>query len=177
MQPASENDGAHRLVRSELTGRRPGSGTWDSVSACLAHDHRVLDAILTDVDTFTRKGELCVAAKYLAHFRARIATHMDLEEAILFPAYELATGCTGPSTVMRREHAEIRRLLEALGDSLAGGNAANAPFLLDVLARFLDGHDEKEERVIYPAVDANVGACELGVLVRRIETFIELGCE
>lgn len=148
------------------------------MSACLQHDHRVMDAILTDVGAFIKEGELPVAAQYFAHFRTRLSTHIELEETIVFPTYELVTGCTGPTTVMRREHAEIRRLLDAVGRGLAGEGASAGPAaLLDELARMLDGHDEKEECVIYPAVDANTGAHELGVLVRRIEAFIERGRE
>jgi iron-sulfur cluster repair protein YtfE (RIC family) len=174
MQPVSENDGPARSVRKEPA--RAGSSTWDSVSACLQHDHRVMDAILTDVDAFAQERELRVAAEHFAHFRARLLTHMEVEETIVFPAYEFATSCSGPTLAMRREHEEIRDLLRAVGDSLSGVDSAGAPSaLLEELAIFLDRHDEKEERVIYPAVDANTRASELGPLVASIEAFIGRG--
>lgn len=178
MQPISENDRSPRLAGPASAFGSPAPRTWNSVSACLQHDHRVMDAILTDAAAFVQEGELGVAAQYFAHFRTRLAIHMEIEESLVFPAYELASGCTGPTTVMRREHEGIRRLLQALDAILLGENSSGEPLvLLEELARLLDNHDEKEERVIYPAVDASTGAGELDALVARIEAFIERGRE
>jgi iron-sulfur cluster repair protein YtfE (RIC family) len=144
-----------------------------SVSECLGHDHRVLDSMLIDIEAFVQERSFDLAMEYLAPFHKRLETHMDAEEVILFPTYERATGCDGPTTVMRREHAEIRRLMRALRASLSGtGMPADPLHLLEEIARVLESHNAKEERVLYPEVDARVAAGQIAPLVARVETFL-----
>lgn len=170
MQPFPEKGGSPRSARPE---HAPCS-TWASVSGCLGHDHRVLHAIVTDVGVFARQGDLRLAAECFAHFRARLATHIALEEELIFPLFEQATGVNGPTIVMRREHEMLTHLLDALTGALAAGDETIDPLtLLQELESVLAAHDAKEERVVYPAVDAGAGkAGELPELVARLQALL-----
>lgn len=172
MQPFSEKNAPDRTATES-----PSLRTWGSVAACLEHDHRLMDAILTDVDVFANQRDWRAAAAYFAQFRARITAHMAVEEEIVFPIFQRATGYDGPVAVMLREHEQIRRLLAAVEQGLSGAEASADPLAaLAELGDTLDRHDEKEERVIYPAVDAHAGSADqLPGLVARIEAFLERG--
>jgi iron-sulfur cluster repair protein YtfE (RIC family) len=183
------------IARDRDTSRQPQPSaelrkkTWTSVSACLEHDHRVLDAIVADVEGFVQGRDLVVAAEYFALFRRRLEAHIDAEETLLFPFFERATSRNGPTSVMRREHGDIRQVMSALSAALAGGEKspsgpcgcscsakANPLALLDELKRVLESHNEKEERVLYPAIDANAAiGGELTELVGRVEACLERG--
>jgi iron-sulfur cluster repair protein YtfE (RIC family) len=147
------------------------------VSACLEHDHLLLDALLIDVGAFAQTGNFQMAAEHFGHFRRQLATHIDAEETILFPTFERAgsCSCSGPTTVMRREHIEIRRLL----DAVSGGLAARESTLvllprLQELTQLLESHNQKEERMLYPLMDAGARARgEMTDLVARVQAYLE----
>jgi iron-sulfur cluster repair protein YtfE (RIC family) len=144
------------------------------VSACLEHDHRLLDAILTDVEAFVQDRALDVAAEYFSMFRGRLEAHIEAEEALLFPQFESGCSCHGPTSVMRREHAEIRRLLQALALALSRAEKnSEVPGQLAELTHLLDSHNVKEERVLYPEIDARLRTSgELNDLLIRLEAFL-----
>jgi len=147
------------------------------VSACLEHDHRLLDALLLDVGGFVQTGDFQMAAEHFGHFRRQLATHIDAEETILFPVFERAgsCGCSGPTSVMRREHIEIRRLLDAVSDGLAARESGLVLLpRLEELSQLLESHNEKEERVLYPQMDASARASgEITDLVARVQAYLE----
>jgi hemerythrin-like domain-containing protein len=135
----------------------------------------MLDAIFGDVDGYAQEREFELAAGYFALFRQRLETHIDAEETLLFPLFELQAGWHGPPAVMRREHADIRWMLRALSEALAGGAATVDPMsLIRGLARLLESHNAKEERMLYPAIDRSATtAGVLDELVGRLEAFLE----
>ena len=69
----------------------------------------------------------------MAEFTCGLSRHINVEEGVLFPTFEQMTGMTtGPTTVMRSEHVEIRRLMERadlLGYSQRGRLGAAEAFL------------------------------------------------
>jgi iron-sulfur cluster repair protein YtfE (RIC family) len=144
---------------------------WATVTACLADDHRLIDAILARLETFVRKRELTAAAEHFAVFQQRLETHIGVEETVLFPIFELAAGSTGPTSVMRREHAELRNIVRALGATLSPAQASvDQTSLLRELSRLLGSHNQKEERVLYPQLDASVTeAGQRKALLARLE--------
>jgi iron-sulfur cluster repair protein YtfE (RIC family) len=170
MQTAPGND----VVRPAALDQAPVRNTWKSVSSCLEHDHRVLDELVKNVDAFVQERDFENAAEFLKPFRARLETHIEAEETILFPLFELKTGCNGPTSVMRREHRDILRVMGALSVALAGCATVTDPqSLLAELRLALDSHNEKEERVLYPAIDGTATASgELDELVASVEAFL-----
>ena len=80
--------------------------------------------------------------------RNALARHLVIEEQLLFPAYLAAGGRAGWVRGLCNEHALLRRDLERLHDA-----GARRRFLL-----LLDGHDEKEEQIVYPDIIARAVA-------------------
>jgi hypothetical protein len=110
------------------------------LAAYLGRDHAVIEAALG--------GALTGDSTYAGWLRTTLERHLRIEEALVFPAYLAADGRDAWVTGLLKEHAYLRQYLGELDQPLS-----RRRFL-----RLLDGHDEKEERVIYPDVLAHVGA-------------------
>ena len=108
--------------------------------AYLGRDHAVIEAALG--------GALAGDAGYDAWLRATLERHLQIEEELIFPAWLAAGGRQAWVKGLKLEHVWLRQYLGEL----------DQPTSRRRLLRLLDGHDEKEERVIYPDVVAHVGA-------------------
>src|SRR5688572_3753215 len=90
-----------------------------TISRLFTADHDRLDEILLVVAAMAHDGELERAASWFRDFDEGLREHLDLEERVLFPAFELVTGVTmGPTEVMRLEHRLITQLLATLEHAL-----------------------------------------------------------
>jgi tellurite resistance-related uncharacterized protein len=108
--------------------------------AYLGRDHAVIEAALG--------GALAGDAGYDAWLRTTLERHLQIEEELIFPAWLAAGGREAWVKGLRLEHGWLRQYLGEL----------DQPISRRRLLRLLNGHDEKEERVIYPDVLAHVGA-------------------
>jgi iron-sulfur cluster repair protein YtfE (RIC family) len=74
---------------------------------------------------------------------------------------------------MRFEHSEIIRLLDNIRDLFAGDTPSAAEFerLHGALLAILHGHNDKEERILYPMTDRMVPPQKLRSLVDNIKAF------
>lgn len=115
----------------------------------LGRDHAVIEAALAGAlrGNIERMRWLCNA----------LARHLWIEEDVLFPAYLGAGGNAGWVRGLRNEHQFLRRELERLDEP-----TSQRRFLL-----LLDGHDEKEEQIVYPDIVMRLGA-RLDDLCRQI---------
>jgi iron-sulfur cluster repair protein YtfE (RIC family) len=166
-----------------LLGRGPGEARVElrrrtsegprSVTEYLQSDHVRLDAIMAEVERLTRTASFVEARAAFGSFVAGLDWHIDVEEQVVFPAFEELTGTPrGPTTVMRMEHVDIRghmqRVTAALGTQSvdAVGNA------LRELTTLLATHNMKEERMLYPMTDRALGTpTAQEELVQRVERF------
>lgn len=164
----SHEDPSTRPAASEA----PRVGTpAPNVSEFLGGDHRRLDAILSVVEELAEKGAFAEAAARFVDFARGLSRHIDMEETVLFPAFEEKTGMTsGPTAVMRAEHVEIRRLLEVLASALAAPDESAFREADRHLHEVLGGHNEKEEGILYPLSDRMAGGeRERDELVRKMQ--------
>ncbi len=106
----------------------------------LGRDHAVIEAALA--------GALRGDAQRMLWLRNALARHLFIEEQLLFPPYLAAGGREGWVRGLCNEHGHLRRDLARLDDAVA-----RRRFLL-----LLDGHDEKEEQLVYPDILARTQA-------------------
>jgi iron-sulfur cluster repair protein YtfE (RIC family) len=129
-----------------------------SVSEYLGDDHRRLDAILKAVGTLVEAASFDEAASRFAEFSGGLSRHIDVEEQVLFPAFEQAMGrASGPTAVMRAEHVEIRQRMQRLEAALGTRDGNGARDAVDQLEAILGEHNLKEERILYPGCDRAAG--------------------
>ena len=116
-------------------------------------DHDRLDELFKNFQRF-KKVDYPRAKEFFVAFKFGLQRHIVWEEDILFPLFEQKTGMTfgGPTHVMRTEHRQIAEHLEAIHQKVKSANPDSdeeEQKLLSVLAL----HNQKEEDILYPAID------------------------
>jgi len=143
-----------------------------TISSLLSRHHRICDERLEHSAEAVGRSDWEVAARCFTSFRDELARHIRLEEDVLFPAFEKASGTTeGPTAVMRAEHARIASLLDELDRDL---NARDADGFQSAYARFsilMSDHNRKEEQILYPACDRLLGR-DLDAIVAHSERLL-----
>lgn len=104
------------------------------LSDYLGRDHALIEAALA--------GALRGDMDYERWLHATLERHLHIEEELLFPAYLSAGGREPWVRGLKNEHKYLRQYLVSLA----------APDERRKFLRLLDGHDEKEERVVYPDI-------------------------
>lgn len=125
-----------------------------TAGVALEHDHRVIDAEFERFAAAFADGQV-VADAFRGGARG-LRHHIYVEEELHFPPLR-AAGLFGPILVMLREHGEIWDLLDVIEAQLASG--VEAAQLQDATRRLMDAldqHNLKEERILYPAGDAQL---------------------
>jgi iron-sulfur cluster repair protein YtfE (RIC family) len=111
------------------------------------------------------------AGRLLERFADGLERHMTLEEEILFPRFEAVShmGNTGPTTIMRAEHAEIRKALSLLGTLRAGEEPRLAAE--EILIDSLRAHEAMEDLVFSPWIDESLSENERLGLFEQIRHY------
>lgn len=126
----------------------------ESFSRFMREDHRACDDLFVAAENAADRGDWSECRQAWTRFSAAILRHFALEETVLFPAFEQATGMTGgPTEVMRREHAQMRELLAPVEDALAGADPEAFLGHTETLLVLMQQHNLKEENVLYPMAD------------------------
>jgi hemerythrin-like domain-containing protein len=116
-------------------------------------DHRRCDEIWSDVEAAAESGGDQLAKAHFERFAAALERHLQMEEEVIFPAFEEATGMrnAGPTFVMRSEHEQMRGLLEQMRGSVDSGD--ELVDLGDTLLMLIQQHNSKEENMLYPMAE------------------------
>jgi iron-sulfur cluster repair protein YtfE (RIC family) len=121
----------------------------------LTREHHAIDiGIETYIDGLTAGGD----AEPLVAAMHALRRHIYLEEEFLFPPLR-AAGMLMPILVMEREHGELWRKMDALGETLrAPGDPEALRDGCRSLLSLLDSHNSKEEPIVYPRADADLSS-------------------
>jgi iron-sulfur cluster repair protein YtfE (RIC family) len=127
--------------------------TQVTVKSSFAADHDRLDDLFVQFQK-TKRTDYSRAKEFFKEFKFGLQRHIVWEESILFPLFEMKTGMyhTGPTEVMRQEHRRIGELLEAIHQKVKQQDPNSDQDELALLAA-LAAHNEKEETILYPAID------------------------
>ena len=142
-----------------------------SLSGFFARDHRDCDEHWLAVENAIEGGDPAAIGASWDAFDHRQRRHLDIEEQIMFPAFERATGMTsGPTAVMRMEHEQMRGLLDQMAGAVKAGEYPAVLDLGDTLLMLVQQHNQKEEAMLYPMAD-NALASDWETLREKIENF------
>ena len=133
----------------------------ETVTGLLGADHDRLDGLLQQTyDAVERDPEQ--ARNSFKQFADGLNRHIEVEDDVLFPAFEQKTGMhgQGPTAVMRNEHREIESYLERIEEGLTPltPEAAAVRGEIDGLRALLGDHNVREENILYPACDQMLDA-------------------
>jgi hemerythrin-like domain-containing protein len=135
----------------------------------LGGDHRVCDDLFASAEAAAAQNDWDSARSLFEQFQAAMAHHLAMEEDVLFPAFESRTGMSsGPTQVMRMEHAQMRDLMQEMANAVAAGNQDSYLGLSETLNMLMQQHNLKEENMLYPMSDRVLGA-DSESLIRDME--------
>ncbi|RRJ85207.1 hemerythrin domain-containing protein [Aestuariirhabdus litorea] len=123
----------------------------------MSADHRRCDALFSSAENHADAGRWAEAQTAWQGFSEALEAHLGMEEQVLFPAFEAATGMSaGPTAVMRMEHQQMRALLAEV--AAAAANHSRADFLssCETLMVMMQQHNMKEEQILYPMADRSL---------------------
>jgi hemerythrin-like domain-containing protein len=136
----------------------------------LGSDHRACDDLFASAEAAAAQQNWDSARSLFGQLNAAMARHLAMEEEVLFPAFESRTGMrSGPTEVMRMEHAQMRALLQEMADAVAAGDQGRFLGLSETLNMLMQQHNLKEENMLYPMSD-QVLAGERDSLMRAMES-------
>jgi len=141
-------------------------------STYFTEDHQRCDLLWSRVEAAADDGDEARAAQAFAVFAEAMERHFRMEEEVLFPAFEAATGMSGggPTAVMRMEHSQMRHVLTELDEVSERGDLDRLLNLGDTLLMLVQQHNAKEEGMLYPMADRALSTrwTELEAAVTRI---------
>lgn len=137
----------------------------DTIESTLGSDHGRCDQLFTDAEAAVCDGDWARGAERFAAFNDAIERHFKMEEEVLFPEFESATGTTaGPTEVMRSEHVQMRGLLYRMAAALEQQDQDEYLGHSETLLILMQQHNAKEEQMLYPMADQVLGPKADGVL-------------
>ncbi len=99
-------------------------------------------------------GDWEAAARHFSDFEKATGRHFDMEEGVMFPAFESATGMSmGPTEVMRMEHSQMREVFAAMAEGMRLRNKAAYLGASETLLMLMQQHNLKEEQMLYRMAD------------------------
>jgi hemerythrin-like domain-containing protein len=118
-------------------------------------DHRSCDGGWAEVESAAEAGDPAATAAYWQRFQSALLRHLAMEEQLLFPAVEAATGMAnaGPTQVMRMEHEQMRGVLAQMSAAVERADAEELIDQGDTLNILIQQHNMKEEGVLYPMAE------------------------
>jgi len=124
------------------------------ISQYMQQNHRECDELFVRAEASASDGNWAGAASHFDNFNTLLERHLNMEEQVLFPAFETETGHTqGPTAVMRMEHEQIRGLITELKTSLESKDSQRFLGLTESLMMLIQQHNMKEEQMLYPMTD------------------------
>ena len=142
----------------------------NTISSYLEIDHEHCATLFAQVRDAVRARLWKEADLGFADFADALERHLQIEEQVVFGAFEEAVGNAGAATgMLRAEHQSIRGMVRRLSASLEA-RAPSAYFdHADTLRIVLHAHSEKEEGVLYPLIERVLAArCDelIGAMAR-----------
>jgi len=125
-----------------------------SIKVFMVDKHRACDELFTAAENAADKGDWALASIKWQAFSEELETHLQMEEVVLFPQFEAATGMTqGPTQVMRMEHVQMRELCKKLSQAVKVKDSKAYLGNADTLMILMQQHNMKEEQMLYPMAD------------------------
>ncbi len=146
-----------------------------SIADTMTNDHRRCDTIFADAESSVSDSEWEEGAVRFQRFLQAMEHHFSMEEKVLFPAFEERTGqVSGPTSVMRMEHYQMRQLLSEMKQALEKRDRDGYLGLAETLMIIMQQHNMKEEQMLYRMADQVLGT-DVPLILRKLEALKPVG--
>ncbi len=128
-----------------------------TIKTYLTQDHRECDKLFSDLENHVAKKEWNEAKALFEPFEKAMIRHFEIEEQVIFPAFEQKTGFVGgPTRVMTMEHQQMRGVIEGMQGALKEQDRNRFLGLSETLMILLQQHNMKEEQMLYNMIDMHL---------------------
>ncbi len=125
-----------------------------TITRLLIAHHKKCDDMMLAAKEVAAQLDWTKVDMILRELSTELEKHLSVEEDVIFPAYEKASGIrSGPTQVMRQEHHQMRGLLQTLQQALADQENEIFIKMIDTLIGLMQQHNMKEKQVLYPSCD------------------------
>lgn len=125
-----------------------------AINDFMSAHHKHCDDLFVLAESAVEKGDWDQAKSHWQDFASELENHFQREEAVLFPAFESATGMTaGPTQMMRMEHQQMRAIVNEMNKSCDSQDKTAYLGLSETLMVTMQQHNMKEEQILYPMTD------------------------
>lgn len=152
------------MTRSDASS----AGPHETVSSFLGAHHEKLDTLFAEARRLAAGSHFEAAREAFFAFADGLERHIQAEETILFPAFDAQVPMRGPTMVMTHEHRAIEELIARGRAALEDEDGERFDDDAAELAELLHAHNVKEERVLYPRLDAALDAAARTDLVAEL---------
>jgi hemerythrin-like domain-containing protein len=129
-----------------------------NINQYLSADHKHCDEEFASMENYINEGDFTQGKAYFAKFANDLLHHFEMEESVMFPVFENRSGTNGgPTTMMKHEHAQMRKLIEDLKKALDKNNKDDFLGSSDTLMFLMQQHNMKEEQMLYQLADNTLG--------------------
>lgn len=136
-----------------------------TIAEFLTNEHRCCDESFAATEEAAQTGDLAHCRAIFRQFQTVMEHHFYKEEAMLFPAFEQASGnAMGPTRVMRLEHQQMRETLAEMNNALASSDLEDFLGQAETLLILMQQHSIKEEQILYPMCDRFLGGAVEAVI-------------
>ncbi len=143
--------------KGNLIKRHKKDITTETIKHFMELEHSRCDQLYADGEAALLNDEIDLGCELIQAFILNMERHFDMEENLLFPAFEERTGMTqGPTQVMRIEHQQMRNVLTQMRDALTANDSDTVLGAGETLLILMQQHNLKEEGMLYPMADAHI---------------------
>jgi hemerythrin-like domain-containing protein len=129
-----------------------------TIKEFLTADHGRCDNYFATMEDNANKSLKDTKTSFEA-FRDATERHFQMEERVMFAEFEEKTGMTqGPTAMMRHEHAQMRNLMQQMGEAIEAEDKDKFFSLSETLMILLQQHNMKEEQMLYPMAQQHLSA-------------------
>lgn len=140
------------------------------ITETMAGDHRRCDHIFAEAEASVADADWEEGNARFQKFRQAMEHHFSMEEDVLFPSFEAATGMTaGPTQVMRMEHRQMRQLFTDMEQAVESRDRDLFLGVAETLMIIMQQHNMKEEQMLYPMTDDSLGG-DADRIIARMES-------
>jgi len=142
------------------------------IKAFMTQDHRDCDDTFAAMEQKANSEGVAAAKALYSKMAQEMEHHFQMEERVVFPAFENKTGMTqGPTQMMRMEHTQMRSLLLEIGEAVEADNKDRFFGLTETLMIMVQQHNMKEEQMLYPMLQQHLNA-ETAQVLSMMEAMI-----
>ena len=130
-----------------------------TIKEFMTKDHRECDDTFAAMEQKANSEGLAAAKELYTKMAQEIEHHFQMEERVIFPAFEEKTGMTeGPTQMMRMEHSQMRSLIKEIGEAIEEDNKDRFFGLTETMMIMIQQHNMKEEQMLYTMIQQHLTA-------------------